>query len=386
MNHLKHLLVVLALTLATTHTFTARAAEDDLITVRMLESVMDRQISGAVTLVAKNGEVVHHTAVGKSNLTADRATQKNDLFWIASMTKPITATAVLILQDEGKLNVNDPASKYLPSFKDVKLRSGDAPSRPITIRDLLTHTSGVAGPRGLTGNPTLAQIADAIAAAPLQFEPGSKWKYGSGLTVVGRIIEVVSGKPFETFLKERIFDPLGMKDTTFYPNAEQRKRLAVIYRPGKKKGELVAANAWFASYDPQVRKAPNPSGGLVSTATDMFRFYQMVLNGGELDGKRIVSKEAVQQMTTLKTGELVTGFTPGNGWGLGWCLVRQPQGVSAMLSPGTFGHGGAFGTQGWVDPKRKMIFVLMIARTGFGNSDGSKIRAAFQDLAVKRYK
>jgi CubicO group peptidase (beta-lactamase class C family) len=129
--------------------------------------------------------------------------------------------------------------------------------------------------------------------------------------------------------------------------------------------------------------SPNPSGGLFSTAQDMGRFYQMILNGGELDGRRIVSQEAVQQMTTLQTGELKTGFTTGNGWGLGWCIVREPQGVTKSLSPGTFGHGGAFGTQGWVDPERNMIYVLMIQRTNFGNSDASDLRGAFDQTAVE---
>jgi len=354
------------------------------IAAAMQQYIKDHQISGAVTLAARNGKVVHHAAHGLADVDTQRQMKKDTMFWIASMTKPITATAVLILQDDGKLSVDDPASKYLPAFKNSKLASGEPPSRPVTIRDLMTHTSGVAGPGRMEGQPTLAEIAENIATRPLQFEPGSKWKYGNGLTVCGRIIEIVSGKSYQDFLAERIFKPLGMKDTTFYPDAEQRKRFATLYQPGKDGKPFEPAVAWFVSYDPQVRRAPNPSGGLASTTSDLFRFYQAILNGGELDGRRIVSENAVKQMTTIHTGDLVTGFTPGNGWGLGWCVVRHPQGVTDMLKPGTFGHGGAFGTQGWVDPERDMIFVLMIQRTRFGNADGSDIRGTFQRLAIEK--
>jgi CubicO group peptidase (beta-lactamase class C family) len=191
----------------------------------------------------------------------------------------------------------------------------------------------------------------------------------------------VSGKAFEDFLAERIFQPLGMKDTTFFPTEAQQKRLVRIYRPGSEKGTLAPATHWLT--DLSADRTPNPSGGLFSTAADMARFYQMILNGGELDGTRMVSTKAVREMTGVQTGEHKTGFTPGNGWGLGWCVVREPQGVTASLSPGTFGHGGAFGTQGWVDPKRRMVFVLMIQRTAFGNSDASEIRGELQRLAVE---
>jgi CubicO group peptidase (beta-lactamase class C family) len=172
-----------------------------------------------------------------------------------------------------------------------------------------------------------------------------------------------------------------MVDTSFMPTEEQQRRLARLYQPAKEGKLLEPATHWIN--DLSSPRTPNPSGGLFSTAADMNRFYQMVLNGGELDGTRILSAQAVRQMTTIQTGDLKTGFTPGNGWGLGWCVVRDPQEVTKRISSGTFGHGGAFGTQGWVDPERQMIFVLMIQRTNFGNSDGSDIRQAFHDLAVE---
>ncbi|MEQ8786262.1 MAG: serine hydrolase domain-containing protein [Pirellulaceae bacterium] len=340
------------------------------------------QISGAVTLVAKDGKLVHLAARGLADVEAERKMQDDALFCIASMTKPITAAAVMILADEGKLALDDPVAKYVPQFKQAALQDGARPKREITIRDLLTHTSGLVGSQQNTG--TLAETAKAIAARPLGFEPGAKWQYSPGITVCGRVVEVASGQAYEDFLAQRIFEPLGMNDTTFNPTPEQQERIARLYKPGDKPKTIAPADHWLNDVSQQ--RSPNPSGGLFSTAENMARFYQAILNGGELDGRRIVSRNAVEQMTHIQTGDLVTGFTPGNGWGLGWCVVREPQGVSKMVSPGTFGHGGAFGTQGWVDPQRKMIFVLMIQRTGFGNSDGADLRGAFQQQAVDALK
>lgn len=349
----------------------------DRIPPRMEEFVRQGQLSGAVTLVARQGRVVHLAAVGQADIETHRPMTTDALFAVASMTKPITATAVMILVDEGKVSLDDPASKFIPEFKQAALPAGP-PQRPITVRDLLTHTSGVVGDQRNEG--TLAETAVKMAARPLGFEPGTKWQYSPGLSICGRIVEVASGQPFEDFLAARIFRPLKMVDTTFFPSPDQQQRIARLYQPGKEGAPLAPATHWISDLSPG--RTANPSGGLFSTAHDMFRFYQAILNGGELDGARIVSSQSVQEMTRPQTGELQVGFTPGNAWGLGWCVVRQPQGVSAMLSPGTFGHGGAFGTQGWIDPQRGMIFVLLIQRTGFGNSDGSAIREAFQQLAI----
>lgn len=347
------------------------------IAPRMEEFVEAAKISGAVTLVGLEGKVIHHAAVGQADVASGRPMKKDTLFAIASMTKPITATAVMILKDEGKLSLDDRVSKYIPEFKEARLKDG-ALQRELTLRDLLTHTSGLGGSQQNTGS--LAATAKALAARPLSFQPGTRWQYSPGLSVCGRVIEVASGQPYEKFLAERIFEPLGMQDTTFFPSQEQQKRIATLYQPGDD-GGLAEAEHWLIELGDD--RTANPSGGLFSTAADLFRFYQMVLDGGQCNGKRIVSAKSVQEMTTLQTGDLKTGFTPGNGWGLGWCVVREPQGVTASLSSGTFGHGGAFGTQGWVDPKRKMILVLLIQRTRFGNSDASAIRKALNDLAVE---
>jgi CubicO group peptidase (beta-lactamase class C family) len=358
-------------------TAVAPVAQSADVAARMQGFVDRKQVSGAVTLVAHKGRVVRLDAVGEADLQTHRPMTKNTMFAIASMTKPITATGIMILQDEGKLSVGDPVSKYLPEFKSAAL-AGRPPRREITLRDLMTHTSGVVGKQETEG--TLRQTAEMLARRPLGFEPGTKWEYSPGLNVCGRVIEVVSGQPYEAFLRDRIFRPLNMVDTTFHPTAEQHARSAKLYAFDKQSQSLVPGKHWLFEVNDQT--TPNPSGGLHTTASDLFRFYQMVLNGGELDGHRVLSAKAVRQMTTVQTGDLKAGFTPGTAWGLGWCIVREPQGATKDLSAGSFGHGGAFGTQGWIDPQRQKIVVLLIQRTGMPNGDASEIRRSLQEAAV----
>lgn len=358
---------------------------------RLQKFVDDGTISGAVTLVAHKGEVVSLEAIGLADIANQRAMRPDALFWIASMTKPITATAIMILQDEGKLSVNDPVEKYLPEFKNQWLtenKSGDTMTlkkapRPITLRDLLTHTSGLSDLPAPRPNCTLAELAMAYSQLPLKFPPGSKWEYcNSGMNVLGRIVEVASGQSFAEFLQERIFKPLGMKDTTFWPTASQAKRLAKSYQPAKG-GGLEETNIWFIRGDLADRsRTAFPSGGLFSTAHDMWRFYQMALNGGEFNGKRIISRESIDLMRRTQTGDIRTGFTEGMSFGYGWAVVKQPIGVTEMLSAGMFGHGGAYGTQGWIDPRKELICVLMIQRVRLPNADASPIRRAFQEAAA----
>ena len=341
--------------------------------------VANHEIAGAVSLVARNGSIVHREATGWADVEKQIPMQKDSLFQIASMTKPITATALMILIDRGKVQLDDPVGRYLPEFQGITVK-GQPLTTPVTVKHLLTHTSGLTGSQRTEA--TLQATVEQIAKGGLSFQPGERWNYSPGLTVCGRIIEVVANMPYEQFLQKEIFEPLGMVDTTFVPSEAQRARLAKAYQRTND-GKLTSGGgaSWLIE-DSGVR-APNPSGGLYSTAGDLVRFYQMVLNGGELCGRRILSEEAVRLMTSVQTDDLQTGFTPGNGWGLGWCIVRNPQGVTEMLSPGTFGHGGAFGTQGWIDPQRKMIFVLLVQRTNFPNADGSAVRETFQRLAVE---
>jgi CubicO group peptidase (beta-lactamase class C family) len=338
--------------------------------------VEEGEVPGAVGLVSNDGEA-EIAIIGMADLEHEIPMQDDTLFGVMSMTKPITATALMILVDEGKVSIDDPVEKYIPAFAEAKTASGDA-VRGLTVRHLLTHTSGLTGDQGC--RESLEATASALAKRPFAFQPGERWEYGPSLNVVGRIIEVASGQPYEEFLAERILNPLGMTETTFQLSPEQRERNATLYRKGEDGKSLVAAKRWHKAGEPGC--VPNPSGGLFSTAHDMHAFYQMILGGGEVDGTRIVSEDGVRQMTTLQTGDLATGFTPGNGWGLGWCIVREPQRVTGMLSSGSFGHGGAYGTQGWIDPKEKRIFVLLVQRADLGNSDGSELRREFQQAAV----
>jgi CubicO group peptidase (beta-lactamase class C family) len=358
----------------------ARAAEPPVATAindRMQKFVNDREIAGAVTLVADADGILHLGAVGQANVESGAPLKADAMFGVMSMTKPVTATAFMILVDEGKVAVEDPVEKYIPAFKNAKTRDG-APVRGLTIRHVLTHTSGLNGDQGV--HDSLEATAASLAERPFSFQPGEKWEYGPSLNVVGRIIEIVSGSSYEDFLVERIFKPLRMNDATFHLSTEQRDRLATLYERTED-GELKPAKPWGDAGQPGC--VPNPSGGIFATATDMATFYQMVLNGGEQSGgPRILSAEAVKQMTTVQSGDVVTGFTPGNGWGLGWCVVRKPEGVTEALAPGSFGHGGAYGTQGWVDPVNHRIYVLMIQRSNLPNADASDIRREFQRLGA----
>lgn len=370
------------------------AAKLAAIRPRMQQFVDQGEVAGAVTLVGRHDRIVSLEAVGFQDLEAKRPMRTDSIFRIASMTKPITAIGIMILVDEGKLAIDDTVEKYLPEFRGQQLAvktnntvTLKSPSRPITLKDLLTHTSGMAG--GLPRNPeglyskrdlTLAEAVRIYAKEPLEFEPGTKWAYCNiGIDTLGRIIEVVSGESYEAFLKKRVFDPLGMVDTTFYPSPAQADRIAVTYR--KEQGKLVASKADILG-PPAGAKFPIPAGGLFSTATDLLKVYQMMLNRGELGGKRILSPASVQTMTQVHTGELTAGFTSGVGFGLGWGVVRTPVDVTAMLSPGTFGHGGAFGTQGWIDPDKDLIFILLIQRIGLPGGDGNELRRELQRIAV----
>jgi len=350
---------------------------------RMGRFVQDREIAGAVTLVATPDRIVHLDATGKADIASGRPMRPDTIFWIASMTKPITATAVLMMQEEGKLSVDDPVEKYLPEFGQLKTADGK-PAR-VTIRHLLTHTSGM-GEISADEARDIKDLAGVVApyvAKPVRFEPGTKWVYcQSGINTAARIVEVVSGSTFDEFVGRRLFRRLGMKDTTFYLSEDQLSRLATSYRKTTK-GELEPAeNRILYGKSPTSRdRFPAANGGLFSTAPDYARFCRMILNGGELDGRRYLKPESVKLMTSVQSGELKTGFTNGNGWGLGWCVVREPQGVTAVLSPGTFGHGGAYGTQAWIDPVKRRIYLLMIQRSDYPNSDASPVRQAFQEEA-----
>ena len=358
----------------------------------MEEMVGKGEVAGAVTVVVTKDKVLHRESTGLADVASQRAMTPETLFWIASMTKPITGTAVLMLRDEGRLKVSDPVAKYLPEFAGLKTPAGKPAN--LTIAQLMTHTSGLgeAGAEDAKKAHTLADLVPLWLAAPMQYEPGTQWKYTqSGINAAARIVEVVSGVTFDAFCEQRIFRPLGMKDTTFYPTDAQRARLVTAYAKNKETGalEAVPPRTDFGTRD----RPPQGNGGLYSTGPDYARFCQMLLGGGTYRGHRYLSAKAMQFLTTPQTGDLPTGFFQNDtlgqygknyGWGIGTCILRTPhEGVAAMLSPGTSGHGGAWGTQAWIDPVKGVAFVLMVQRSNFASSDASEVRRVFQEAAVK---
>ncbi|MDB5295121.1 MAG: estB 3 [Phycisphaerales bacterium] len=354
-----------------------------------MKAFVDKQeVSGAVTLVADKAGVLHLDAVGLADIAGNKPMAPDAMMWIASMTKLLTGSAVMMLQDEGKLSVDDPVAKYIPEFANVTVGKKDGKPANLTLKHLMTHTSGLKEPANDVAKSAkvLADLIPAIVAQPTSFEPGTKWSYSqSGINTLGRIIEVVGGKSYPDFLDERLIKPLGMTDTTFYPSAEQAARIAKSYKRDKDALAETPLGFLMGRSPTDRERYPLANGGLFSTAADYAKFLRMVLNKGTLDGKTYLSAKAVEQMTSDQTGAVPAGFVPGSAWGLTWSLVKEPQGVTRSLSAGSHGHGGAYGTQGWIDPQRGLVYVLMIQRSDFknqGGSDGSPVRQAFQDAAA----
>jgi CubicO group peptidase (beta-lactamase class C family) len=348
------------------------------------------EVSGVVTLIATKDRVIHLEAVGKSDLATGRAMRTNDLFWIASMTKPIVAVCIGILVDGKKLTFDDPLDKHLPQFAGLTVATGTGPAagatRAITLRDVLTHTSGLGELGGRAPHLTLDETAKLLAKLPLRFQPGTRWGYSTaGIDVLGRVVEVVSGMPFDRFVQARVLDPLAMKDTSFWIDADQKERWARSYQWVADESRLRETTISYM-YGTEVtdrERAPLGGAGLFSTAEDMARFYQMMLNRGVANGRRILQPETVAEMTRKQTGTLPA--RPGMPWGLGFVVVDDPRAMEAnqILSPNSFGHGGAYSTQSWADPVKGLIWVVMFQRNGKGNGDNSDIRIAFQEAARK---
>jgi len=372
----------------------ARAADKFAAIPERMQAFVDQgEISGAVTLVATKDRILHLVAVGQSDVASGRKMKTDDLFWIASMTKPMSATAVAMLVDEGKLGFDDPVEKYLPEFHGLWVLQEQTPerrvlvpvARPVKVRDLLTHTSGLGEYVVYGPHWTLAEMIRGVVREPLMFQPGTKWSYSTaGIDTLGRIVEVVSGMPFGGFMQQRLFDPLGMKDSTFWLSPEQAKRFATNYRRSPETGQLEPVTIYYMYGGAVTDRERPPLGGsgLFSTAADVAKFYQMLLNGGTVGGRRLLRPETVAELTREQTAGIEAGWVPGSAWGLGFGLVREPQGATAVLSPGTFGHGGAHGTQSWADPQRGVIYIMMIQRAGLPNADASDLRRVFQETAV----
>lgn len=369
------------------------------IPARMKAFVDRGTIPGAVTLIARHAAIASLEAVGSQDIESRKPMRTDTIFQIMSMTKPVTAVALMMLVEEGKVVLSEPLEKYLPEFRGLWVSEPGAsgnerrqvrPSRPITLRDLLTHTSGMAPipPAGAAEllsrlNLTLAEAVALYSQQPLDFQPGTRWQYSNpGIATVGRVVEVISGQPFEKFLESRIFQPLGMKDSFLFPPAEKTERIAMVY--DLENGKLKRAGANILGGDPAThRKGARYSGpeyAMYSTALDLAAFYQMVLNGGTYNAKRLLSKASVELMTSLHTGDIdPAGHTPGKGYGLAWTVVKDPRGTLHLESMGTCGHGGAFGTEGWVDAKKDLIGVFLIQRSSGGSPEESD---AFKAMAV----
>ena len=363
-----------------------------------------RDVAGVVTLVARHGRVAHFESVGYRNAEAKAPMTPDTIFRQASMTKPIVAVAALMLFEEGRFQLSDPISKWLPEFKDMKvLQPGLAgayttvPARtPITIRHLLTHTNGLQSNDGVllpayekiaprtVPKDTLGAFVTRLAGMPLNFEPGSAWHYGgsgNGLAVVGRLVEVISGQSLDQFLSEQILRPLKMNDTYFYLPEGKLPRFAATYRPdANKKIELDEAPTTNSLFFRE-RTYFSGTGGLVSTASDYLRFQLMLLNGGELDGVRIFGRKTVELMSSNHTGTLfVVNRGPGYGFGLGVSVLVDLGASGQLGSEGMFGWGGAFNTATFVDPKEDMIGIIM---SQVRPNDHLNIRRDFQTLVYQ---
>ena len=370
-------------------------------------AIDDKRIAGAVTLVVRHGKVAWFDAQGTADREAGTPMQKDSIFRICSMTKPITSTAVMMLYEEGKFLLDDPVSKFLPEFKDPKIlkKSADgqtttvAASREITIRDLLRHTSGIV----YQWNPDLGQlykdhnvasgltvydgtIADSVrnlAALPLAFNPGERWEYGLSVDVLGRLVEVVSGMPLDEFFRTRILDPLGMKDTFFYLPDDKVARLATAYAWLDGKGLVrfpetplnEGAMVYSAEYPIQgPKKLFSGGAGLCSTAMDYARFCQMILDGGKLGDVRILSRKSVELMSHDQLGKI----NPDFGFGLGFGIDGLKAPLQELGSPGEFQWGGFFYTKFVIDPKEDMIVISMMQLHPTG---GLRLDAEIQVLA-----
>ena len=349
-----------------------------------VQAFVDRQeLAGAVMLVADRKRVLTAEAVGWADIAAKKPMRTDSIFWIASQSKSMTAAALMMLVDEGKVKLTDPVEKYLPEFRGIMfVAEKDAdhvllrrPKQPITIRNILSHTSGLPFSTPME-QPTLDRfsLADRVrsyAMGPLQFAPDSKYRYSNaGINTAGRIVEVVSHMSFESFLDKRLFKPLGMKDTTFWPDVKQTARIAKSYRPGPKNRGLVETKIGQLYYPltDRTKRFPMPAGGLFSTARDMALYYQMLLNGGQLNGRRVLSVAAVKEMTSRQT--------PAN--------VKTSYGLGLSVGRNWFGHGGAYSTNTTADTGRGLIFVWLVQHAGFPGKGGQS-QDAFKQAALKAF-
>jgi len=357
------------------------------------------EMTGAVAIVARKGKIVHLEAQGVMDLDTKKPMAKDTMFRVASMTKPVTGLAIMMMIEEGKVRLNDPVSRYIPEFKNLKVAiaqpapagrgtpqaTAPAPAAPggrgappnyytvpadreITVKDLLTHVSGLASGAmsnnsiqapAIARKPTdkLADYIPRLGGSALEFQPGSRWAYSAqaGFDTLGRIVEIASGMPLDQFFRQRIFDPLGMRDISFWPSEQQWPRVASVYTRG--------ANGLTKSQNPNGMSSQvyfMGSGGLISTAEDYIPYGVMLANGGQLNGKRLLSPKTVEMMRSVHVSDTLPGRQPGEGYGLSVRVVNDHAKRGTLLSDGSYGWSGAYGTHFFVDPKEQVVAVFMV--------------------------
>jgi len=371
--------------------------------------VDDGQFAGSVTLVARRGRIAYFEAFGSRDREANAPMQTDAIFRIASQSKAIVSVAAMTLVEEGKLLLTDPVGKYLPELMETKVAVAQdggpgydvvKARRPITVRDLLTHTSGFGYGAGVGGelwaaagqtgyyfadkDETIRDSVRRIASLPAHAQPGTQWVYGYSTDILGALVEVVAGQPLDRVLRERVFEPLGMRDTEFYLSAGKANRLTAVYsqNAGKLERAPTPGNAvGQGHYVDGPRKNFSGGAGLLSTATDYARFLEMLRNGGTLDGRRILSRKSVELMTTSHLGDIA--YNAGQGFGLGFYVVEDVGARGSPGSAGEFGWGGAYHTTYWVDPREELIVVHLTQLVPAGNvDDQAKVRAVVYQAIV----
>jgi CubicO group peptidase (beta-lactamase class C family) len=376
---------------------------------RELQEYVDNdELAGAVVLVARRGKTVFHEAFGERDAEANVKMEEDSIFRIASQTKAIVSTAVMMLQEEGELLISDSVGKYLPEFLETTVAMArddgaydvvDA-ERPITIRDLLTHTSGFAYGAGIAGDQwrdagiegwyfadrdePIAETVARMAKLPAEAQPGEAWVYGYNSDILGALVERVSGQSLDEFLSERILQPLAMTDTHFYLPRAKRDRLAVVYSATPDGIARAGDNGSIGqgAYVDGPRKSFSGGAGLLATARDYARFLQMLLNGGELDGERILAPKSVELMTVDHLGDVT--FAEGEGFGLGFYVVEDLGARGEPGSVGEYGWGGAYHSQYWIDPAEELVVVYMTQLIPAGNLDDTgKLRALVYQAIIE---
>lgn len=375
------------------------AARLQRITDMLQRRIAAGDLAGAVTIVARRGKVAHLSAQGVMDLDSKQPMTPASMFRIASMTKPVIGVAIMMLVEEGKLHLNDPVARFIPQFANMNVAvarpatgGSEGPSfysvpaqRAITIKDLLTHTSGLGS--GPMSDSEIARVArkdgeklsdyiPRLGGTVLEFQPGSRWTYspGAGFETLGRVIEIASGVPLDQFFQTRIFDPLGMRDITFWPTDAQMPRVASVYQrtptgltKSRMPNDTMSRNVYFRG-----------SGGLYSSAEGYVPLGIMLSNGGEFGGKRLLSRKSVEMLSAVHIPDTLPGRPSGEGYGLSVRVVTNHAARNTLLSDGTYGWSGAQGTHFFVDPKEQLVGVLMIQTPNV-----TEIRGEFEDLVAQ---